>query len=413
MKPYKHQQDIIDQDPKSCGLWLGTGTGKTFLALSLAEGNTLVVATKTIRDDQVWERQLEKMSKTLDLKVVSKEEFRSSYLSLPYHYDTVILDESHTMCGLTPNTRWRHKTEIPKASQIFEACLNYITKYPPKRLYLCTATPIKNPMAVLAAGWLLGKKWNFYAWRAAFYVKLPMSGRQQVFTPKKDSKTKDRLASLVRSLGSTGRLSDFTDVPEQSHIIKHIPLTEGQKQAIKGLPMLYPDPLVLVGKKHQIEQGVLMGNEFEASQTFKTEKIEAILDLVEEYDKVLVFAKYTAQIVSIAKAMEEVNVETFTLTGATKDRRELIKNAEESKKCVVICQSQISSGFELPSFRCTVFASESWSVVDHLQSIGRNLRMNALAKNLYVYLVSGSIDKAVRESIENKNDFSERIYLNL
>ena len=414
MKPYKHQQEVIDKDPKVTGLWYGTGTGKTFLALSLAEGNTLVVAPKTVRDDKVWERQLGKMgvTKITFLKVISKEDLRRDYGSLP-RFDTVILDESHVLSGLTANVKYVKKQAIPKASQVFEAAQSFIKRTNPKRLYLCTATPVKNPMAVLASAWLLSKDWDFYTWREAFMFRLPMPGRAEIWTPKKDSATKDRLAKAVKSLGYTGRLSDFFDVPEQTHIVKHIPLTKSQEDAIKELPMEFPDPIVLVGKKHQVEQGVLSGNEFEKSKVFETGKVDAILDMCEEYDKVLVFAKYTAQIDMIAKAVEKAGITVYVLSGQTKDRRTLIKEAEESSRCVFIAQSQISAGYELPSFRCTVYASESWSLIDNVQSIGRSLRAGKLAPNLYVYLVSGTIDKAVREALLTKNDFSERVFLKI
>lgn len=414
LKPYKHQQEVIDKDPKVTGLWFGTGTGKTFLALSLAEGNTLVVAPKTVRDDKVWERQLDKMGahSISFLMVISKEDLRRDYDTLP-KFDTVIIDESHCVSGLTANVRYRNKQPIPKASQLFEATQSYLKRTNPKRLYLCTATPVKNPMAVLASAWLLGKTWDFYTWRETFMYRLPMPGRAEIWTAKKDNETKDRLAKAVKSLGFTGKMSDFTDVPEQTHIIKHIPLTKEQEKRLKELPMEYPDPIVLIGKKHQIEQGVLSGDEFRKPQTFATEKLAAILDMCEQYDKVIVFAKYTAQIELIKEAVDKAGITVYTLTGATKDRRKVISDAENSLRCVIIIQSQVSAGYELPSFRCTVYASQDWSYVNLAQSWGRTLRINKLAHNLYVYLISGTIDKAVYEALLTKNDFSERVFIKI
>lgn len=410
-KLYKHQQEVIDKDPKVTGIWFGTGTGKTALSLSLAKGNTLVVCPKTVRDARTWENQLQKIGihNIPFLKVISKEEFKRDNESLP-KFDTLIIDESHTICGLTANIRYKNRQAIPKSSQLFEAFQNYISRTKPERLYLCTATPVKNPMAVLAAAWLLGKTWNFYNWRETFMFKLPMPGRMEVWSAKKDNETKDRLAKAVKSLGFTGRISDFTDVPEQTHIVKHIPLTKQQEIALRELPMTYPDPITLCGKKHQVEQGVLSGNEFEDSKTFETGKIEAILDICDQYEKVLIFSRYTAQIGLIEKALKKEGIDTYILTGKTKDRGTLIKDAEENNRCAVIIQSQISAGYELPSFRCTIFASQDYSFVNHEQSIGRNLRMNAIAPNLYVYLISGDIDKGIRNALLDKKDFSERVF---
>jgi superfamily II DNA or RNA helicase len=77
---YQHQKDIINKDPKKCGLFLGCGTGKTLTALHLARGKTLVVAPKTTREDNTWQRNLALMDNihNVELLVVSKEEFRRS-----------------------------------------------------------------------------------------------------------------------------------------------------------------------------------------------------------------------------------------------------------------------------------------------------------------------------------------------
>ena len=71
---FKHQKDIIDADPKRCGLFLSTGSGKGLIAIMLAQGRTLVICPKTLRDDKTWEKQLAKSGRELDMTVISKEE---------------------------------------------------------------------------------------------------------------------------------------------------------------------------------------------------------------------------------------------------------------------------------------------------------------------------------------------------
>lgn len=411
MQLYKHQQKIIDADPKKTGLFLGTGGGKTLTALSLAQGRTLVICPKTLRDDKTWERNLDKLGrKDVELTVLSKEDFKKldkhAYPRL--HFRTIIIDEAHTVSGVSPAIRWRNKKPEPKCSQLYDSIRDYIEKNPPERLYLLTATPIRNPMAVYALGILLGRQWDFYQFRSTYYVPVKINFRE-IWMPKKDADTQARLGACVRKLGYTGQLSDWVDVPEQTHITKHIPLSKEQEARLKEIKIEYPDPLVVVGKKHQIEQGVLKGDEFSPSETFPTGKLETMLDLFEEFKKVLIFAKYTEQVDQIAEFFHDYT-DVFTLDGRTKDRQYVIENAEKFEECIVIAQSTVSAGYELPSFRCTVFASESYSYVDHAQAIGRTLRINNLQKNLYVYLVSGEIDKAVRKAIELKGDFNEAIY---
>lgn len=407
---YAHQKKIIDEDPKKKGLFLGTGSGKTATALMLAKGRTLVVCPKTQRDDRNWEREHERLGLSYPLKVVSKEDMRRDYQMLA-GCQTLILDEAHTVAGVTPSTRYKNRIEIPKSSQTYDATMAYIRRVKPERIYPCTATPTRSPMAVYSLGRMLGASWEYFKFRNRFYVKLPMPGRT-VYAPKKDDDTKDLLAKLVNRIGYTGRLADWMDVPEQTHKTIRTELSKAQQDAIDDLPLNYPDPIVLVGKTHQVENGILM-EDGEEVRSFGTDgKVQAIMELAEEFPKVLVFAKYRAQIALIAKAAKDAKIPVYTLTGETKDRGAVLRDAESpaNKRCIFIAQSQISAGYELPSFRCTIFASASYSFVDLEQAIGRTLRANALNRNLYVYLSSGEVDKAVWRSLADKKDFSERIY---
>ena len=410
LKLFEHQRKIIEADPKKCGLFLGTGSGKTITALMLAEGKTLVVTTKTVRDDETWQKNLAKLDnhRITSLKVISKEEARRDIHMYPY-FDTEIYDESHTITGLNPQIVYKRGKGTPKKSQVFEAIWGHLKVQKPKRLYLLSATPIRTPMAVLAHAWLLGKDWDFLKFRETFYFRLPIHGRE-VWSPKVTTVLKERLGKAVQGLGFTGRLEDFIDVPEQTFVEKHVPLTPTQISRIKQIRLDYPDPIVQVGKKHQIEGGTLKGDRFNESEVFDTGKLEALEDLHIEYPKLLIFAKYTEQIELITNHFRKLKVTVLTLTGATKDRLSIITQAEELSNCVVVAQTSISAGYELPSFRCTVYYNESYSIVDHTQSLGRTLRINNPQKNLYVYLLSGDVDKGVRRALATKQDFSEKMY---
>lgn len=422
IKLYDHQKKIIDEDKKQCGLFLGTGSGKTRTALMLAGVRSiLVIAPKIQVQDRNWQRELEKMHAEIDYRmercgiirpdeivVISYETFKRDWRKLP-RFNTVILDEAHRASGVSPTLRQRNRRLIPKASQTFEAIDEYLTLMPPLRLYLATATPARNAMAVWALAKLLGRKWDWYKFRETFYFRTPMNGRE-IWMQKKDKESKERLANCVKHLGYVGRIDDYFDVPEQTTKYVHCPLSDEQKKAIEDLPLYFPDPLVLVGKTHQIENGFLIQDPTVSPQPFLTSKLDALDDLFQEYPKMLVFARFREQINQIADYFMSQNVKVFVLTGDAKDRDTMFKDAEAVEECVFIAQAQISTGYELPSFRCTVFASASYSTVDNTQALGRTLRANALNKNLYVYLQSGEIDKAVINCLKNHEDFNEKLY---
>lgn len=424
MKLYNHQQKIIDENKPKTGLWLGTGSGKTRTALLLARGRTLVICPKTQAEDGNWQRELEKIiresnsvirlslqSNIDSLSVMSKEQFKKNVVNKKIgKFDTVIVDEAHTCLGATPSLRYVKGSPVPKVSQLFQALKDFIEQTKPERLYLCTATIIRSPMTVWAAGVLLGMKWSFWEWRAAFYFKLNIPNRE-IYVPKTDDASKERLAKNVRKIGYTGRLEDYFDVPEQTHKVIHVELTRPQIERIRELPLEYPDPIVLIGKKHQVENGVLSGDEYNEPEKFDNNKIDTIYDLSLEFPRMIVFVKYTAQIFAIAQALRKENKKVFTMTGDVGNRGEILQLAKDSEEYVFIVQAQISAGWELPECPVMVFASMDWSYVSYAQGIGRILRANHLKKNLYISLVvKGGIDERVYDTIMNKEDFNLAIY---
>lgn len=406
---YKHQLDIIRDDPHKTGLFLGTGSGKTLIALSLARGRTLVICPKTQKLDGNWEREVKKNNLKVDLTVMSKEEFRRDWEKLE-KFDTIIIDEAHTCLGVTPNVRWVNKKPIPKASQLFDELESYVNHHKPKRSYLCTATIIRSPMTVWGAARILGFDWDFYKFRDKFYVRLPMPGRE-VWRAKEDSATKDALAGLVRRLGYTGRLEDYFDVPSQVYKTIHVELMASQKKRIKEIPYEYPDPIVRVGKIHQIENGSLTGDEFSKPEEFENTKIDVLLDLALEFPKMIVFAKYKAQIAQIQYELMKAGHNVIVMTGDTQDRSFTLDEVKRASQYVFIVQAQISAGWEVPGCPVVIFASRTYSFVDYSQALGRVQRANNIKKNLYINLVTkGGVDQAVDKCLVNKQDFSDRIY---
>lgn len=406
---YQHQKDIIAEDKKKVGLFLGTGSGKTLTASCLAKGKTLVIAPKTQKEDMNWEREADKNKINVDLTVMSKETFRRDAHLLP-PFDTIIVDEAHTVLGVTPNTCFRKKVEIPKTSQLFEELDKFIARTNPERIYLCTATIMRSPMTVWGAGKILGRKWDYWAFRSRFYIKLPIP-RRDIWVPKTDSGSKDELARIVKKLGYVGRLEDYFDVPAQTHKTDYIDLTDEQKRRIKEMRIEYPDVIVRVGKIHQIENGTLAGDEFNEPEYFPNNKLDKIFDYSLEFPRMIVFAKYTEQIHQIAEMFIKAKKKVFILNGATKNRGELLAEAKKCDNYVFIAQASVSSGWELPDCPTVIFASRTYSFVDMDQALGRVQRSDNIKKNLYIYLVTkGGTDEAVHKALLEKKDFSERLY---
>lgn len=430
MKLYDHQQKIIDEDPKKCGIFLGTGGGKTLTALMLGSNPTIVVCPKTIRDARIWEKQNEKIEEELGgltdfLVVVSKEDWKKNWKQIIDKMKSssndrplkIIFDECHTIFGVTPATVQRNYVKYPKTSQIYSAVEESIQYAQPERLYFCSATPVSKPMHLWALATLLGKKWDWFAFRQKYYFEM----QRGVFIPRKSKELKDKMAELTKHFGYTGQLSDWFDVPEQTHEVIHFGLTPKQEKAVRDIEAMEADPLVRRAKIRTIENGVLYSKRIErfservenlvdSVDIFPSEKIDYIVERAQEFPKILVFAAYSAQINEIAREVTKAGFPVVKLTGATKDRGIMLQQAEKASSCIVVAQSSISAGYELPSFPCVIYASKSYRYVDYEQSLGRVLRANHLKKNLYIHLVvKGDADEACHETIMSGQDFQEKV----
>lgn len=425
MELYEHQKRIIQLDPRYAPIALGTGGGKTRVCLELAQGSILVICPKQQKLDRTWEINAEKFGIHVELRVVSKEEFRKIWMDLP-RFDTIIGDEFHYMLGVYPDEKYVKKVRVPKTSQMYEAIRGYMDKHKPSRFYPASATMISKPMNLYALGVLLGKSWDYHKFRDRFYFEKKI-GFRSLWIPRRDSATKDLLVKLFKDkLGAfTGTLSDWFDVPDQVHKTVYVPLTAGQHYAIRKLEEEEADPMAKRARIRTIENGILYATEVDVINEkesrlsrrtirYDSDKLGEILDLVDEFPKILIFAAYTGQVESIAEAVGKAGLSVYTLTGATKNREEVVRKAEESEAAVVIAQASISSGYELPSFPCVVFASKSFLYRDYEQGLGRVLRANAIKKNLYVHIVvKGGLDEQCHKTIMAGEDFQEQMMSNV
>lgn len=416
MQFYAHQQEVVSErdrvDRLRFGNWRGTGSGKTRTTVAIAEGMTVVICPKTQADEQIWQKEwLFQQRDPATIKVWSKEQFKKQMSINPAAIggllgcDTLIIDEAHTVAGVQPMTRQKNYVKFPRTSQIYDAVKAYVDMYQPKRIHPLTATPAPNPLAVFALGSILGRSWDYFKFRETFYIEKKVRGRT-LWLVNRSKANKELLLKTIRSIGYTGTLQDWFDVPEQTFHTHNVGVTAAQEKAYRELRLLYPDPLVQAGKRQMLEQGLFEG------APVSENKIEAIEYYIEQFGKVVVFARYTDQIEMYRNHFKQTEADVYVLNGATKNRKEMIEEAQRSEKCVFIAQCAISAGWELPDFPCMIFASLDYSFVNYDQAIGRILRANNLKKNLYVFLIAGDGDAKVVKTVHAKENFSsEKAFL--
>lgn len=394
MELYQHQKDVLKNNKPKLGLFHAPGLGKTITLLELAKENdvqALIICPKGIKKQ--WIEYVDKYKASH--VVYTKEEFRKLHKDLP-RFSAVIVDEAHHFSNLK--------------SALTKSLLWYLKYHTVHYRWLATGTPYRSSaMNIYALGKLLGYDWNYWKFFSTFFMMVNM-GQRQVPVPIKDRE--EELEEYVKQIGVTLALDEVMDVPEQSFHTEILPLTEEQEKAIKELDE--PTPIARFTKVHCIEQGFEHGNEYEQAKVYQNNKTSMVINLCIQWKRIAVVCRYTMQIKMLQQILvfKFPNRKIFVISGTTKDRHTTVNEINESDDCIVLIQSQCSEGYELPKVEAMVFASLSWSHVDHIQMKARISRMNALKENSYYYLVSKGIDERVYTTIMNHQDFHEKLYEN-
>ncbi len=328
--------------------------------------------------------------------VVTKEEFRRDYKRLS-KYDAVIVDEAHNTFGSLQ-------------SQGHKALYAYLKVHQVEYVWLLTGTPYTStPMSIYALGRLLGAAWKWVDWRSD-YFKERYIGRRVIFEPRAGIEAE--IAERVKEIGSVVRLDECIDVPIQTFAEETFEYTKEQLEALKDMQERESNPLVRFGKAHQIAQGILIGDEYNANKTFPCLKNDRIVKICQENEKVVVFSRYNLHLDHLQGLLLEAKIPAFIINGSTKDRDAVITTANSTKRIVLLIQADCAEGYELPTFSIVVHASHTFSFVKYSQSLGRVLRINAPKPNYYLSLVTkGSMDEPVMEAVRRKEDFHDAIFI--
>lgn len=402
MELFKHQKEFLAANPNKTSLVWSCGTGKSRAACEWAkykDKDVIVIcpkalATNWIRESLKWfNRKIPGKNHDHTMTVITKEQFRKVYKNLR-KYDQVIVDEVHNGF-LTPGFK----------SQMSKALRWYLNEHKISRVLLLSATVYtSSPWNIYNLAWLTGHKWNWYKFKNVFFFDVRMGPR---IIPMVKSGSEKKLAELTKKIASVVDIYDVMDVPLQYHAEpEYFSLTPEQKKAIKD--NYDPSPIVRYTAQHEIENGLLLGNEFRQAKTFTYDKLERIKELIEENPKVAIVCRYNAQI----DALKAIIPEALVIRGDVKDRDSVTVAAEKADRCIVLIQADCAEGYQLPSFGLCIFVSQSYSYTKWEQICGRFLRMDKPSRTTFLYLLTegDSIDQAVYDAVKKKEDFKIELY---
>lgn len=372
------------------------GTGKTRTAIEWAKlsgKEMLVICPKALKAN--WIREINKFGYEGFYKVITKEEFRKDWERIGI-YSQLIVDEVHNGF-LTPNFK----------SVMSKSLRAYIKKNKTPRVLLLSATVYtSSPWNIYNLAHYTGHIWNYQEFKYKYFTEIRMGMR---WIPVAKKGIEKQLSDEVKKIASVVDIHDCMDVPLQLHMDpEYFALTREQQKAIKD--NYDPLPIVRYMAQHEIENGVLLGNEFREDQVFECDKNDRIRQLVEENKKVAIICRYNKQIDELVRF--GFGKPVFVIRGDVSDRDGITLLAEQSKECVVLIQADCAEGYQLPSFELCIFASMSYSYTKWEQICGRFLRMDKPSRTTFMYLLTEgeSIDQAVYDAIKRKESFQIELY---
>ena len=396
MELYDHQKSILEKNPKRCLFAWGTGTGKTYGSLALANKNVnsiLVICPKSLYEK--WLRDVEEFPGA-KYEVITKENFRKNWDILD-KYDALIVDEAHYFSGMK--------------SAMSKALLAYNKKWNTVYIYSLTATPfLSTPWNIYRLAQMMGIRYHYLDFLGTFFYKIKLGKYPNAPTVTKMRPGMEKeLAKYVHRIGDVVDIHDCADIPEQVFETEHFKTNKKQIALLKEVALLETNPAVKYTRYHQIENGTLKGDEYTENKFVNAAKHEYLMELINDNKKIAVFCRYNLQIDAIKDMIKDKKV--FVIRGDVLNKDAVVQAVEEAEDCVVLINAACSEGYELPSVGVCVFASMSFSFKDYKQAQGRFLRINKLKKNVYIHLINkDSIDEAVYQSIMNKQDFDIEIY---
>ena len=137
-------------------------------------------------------------------------------------------------------------------------------------------------------------------------------------------------------------------------------------------------------------------------------RVSKCLELLREHKRAIIFYNFDYELEMLREALSESNILFSEWNG---HKHELIPSGEEWAYLVQYTDG--AEGWNCVETDTVIFYSANYSYKIMVQSAGRIDRINTAYVDLYYYHLasSSSIDCAIKEAINKKEDFNERMFV--
>lgn len=389
---YKFQKQLVDSADPNFLYAADTGTGKTIMAIHhyLKHSNgepILLIAPPQKLKEGGWRRDIQAVCDFYKIEIQFSEMSYGKLADLYKMYKGwfVIFDEAHYIKNPT-SQRGKAAAKLTKQSSHF---------------VLLTATPASN-------GW--EDTYNYFIMFGYFKSKKEMNDRYAKWgtmylgnrrIPKIEGWiNEDQLHDKYHSFTVSISKDEALDLPplifEDVKFMRSSDYDKVAKQRVLG------------AEEFDTPSKLVHGLRYYANQKDKLDYAEMLCEGTE--NNIVIFYYYQKEIDALKKKIK--NKQFFEVNG--KDSHLPSKSSwSELKNSVTFVQYMAgSAGIELQYANTVIFYTPTYSYQDYSQALGRAYRNGQTKKvTVYRFITQRTIEQAVYEALENKQDFSEELYI--
>ena len=323
--------------------------------------------------------------------------------------DMVVCDESQRIKG--------HASKQTKGVTAIASHARY-------RLAL-SGTPVTNGPLDVFAQWryldptIFGP--SYYAFRATYAIMGGFEGKQVV-----GYKALERLTDKAHSIAYRVTKADALDLPEMTDVTVPVALSPSERRAYTQLAhdsiaefeagdVSVANVLTKMLRLQQITSGSVPlddGTVLSLGGSKADAVVEVVEDAVSGGDKVVVFARFRAEIAELAARLS-ATCEVLTLTGDTPmgERGELVESFQSGSPNVLVAQLQVGgAGITLHAASTMVFSSLSFSFGDYEQAKARIHRIGQERPCTYHHVIAtGTVDEQIMEALASKRNVADLV----
>lgn len=425
VKLKEHQIKAINimLDTPRFGLFLGTGTGKTYIAIGFLINKlpnvTIVITPKRVIDQ--YANEVKTLASSFDVHtnfksfkestnnnkiLITNYEQIKTIASLGIKIDCLILDESHRAKDYTSNINEELRKITPKI----------------KYVYLFTGTPQDSsrhnifPQIALLHPEYMPTKSKFLD----RYFEL-----DDYFQPIYElSKLSDELTSMIEEYTWGQQAEDVIELTQENEYViecdhptfAYDELLKHRIIQIKGIDIIADNKGVLKNKLRQIASGSIILKEQDEAVLLPNKKSKYLYETLTKnnINNGIIYSFFKADTKIITKVLDFLNKKYFIIDGSVKekDSSNALKEFKSGKIDFMVMQAQSgNAGLDLSNVNNIIFYTLPDSYIVFKQCKARIRRIGQTKECNYFYLLSkDTVDYQVYKALKSKKNFTDKLF---